>query len=61
MLDFVGFNYDFPLCSIRPSTGLYPLTGNNVVSNVTLLRNFGNSLLFEPIPLEFLKTDVKAP
>lgn len=60
-LDFVGLDYEVPLCSVAAGSGLYPITGNNLVSNVTLLRSYGQSLLFEPVPLEFLTSDSKAP
>lgn len=45
-----------PQCEIRSSES-NPIEGNNVVFNFSKLREYGQNLMFEPIPLEFLYTD----
>lgn len=58
---FTGVNYDVPLCSIQDGLGENPITGNDLMANDTVLQNFGETLMFEPIPLEFLRSDAQAP
>jgi hypothetical protein len=37
------------------------MTGNELFSNVAYIENYGESLMFEPIPLEFLSTAASLP
>jgi hypothetical protein len=60
-VSFVGLNYDVQACKIHEGAGDYPLTGNNLQVNVTKLQNFGESLMFEPVPMEFLRSDAQTP
>lgn len=57
---FEGFNENPPLCKLE-SDPLVPLTGNNVRFVSSVIRPFGQSLMFEPVGLEFLYTDAQAP
>jgi hypothetical protein len=34
------------------------MIGNEIFSNSTYIENFGESLMFEPIPFSMLQTDV---
>lgn len=62
MIKFTGVAYDVAPCSILPGTGDYPISGNSdLATNVTVLQNFGETLWFEPIPLEFLTSDAQQP
>lgn len=57
-LHFVGVDYDIAECRIEPSQGEYPLTGNfDMAANVTILKNYGESLFFPVVPLEMVNTD----
>lgn len=58
---FTGVNYDVPLCSLIDGIGEYPITGNDLTANNTVLQHFGETLMFEPVPLEFLRSDAQAP
>ena len=49
-----------PDCYIENSTE-NPMTGDNVTFNTTIIREYGKNLMFEPIPLEFIHTDVDKP
>ena len=49
-----------PQCEIRSSES-NPISGNNVVFNWSKLREYGQNLMFEPIPLEFLYSDAQQP
>lgn len=31
VIEFIGLDYEVPLCTVGPSNGSYPLTGNNLV------------------------------
>jgi hypothetical protein len=54
---FRGLDYDPPLCHISPG-GDWPLTGNDdMQSNSTVMRTYGESIFYPAIPLEMLKTD----
>jgi hypothetical protein len=61
LLEFTGLNYNVPLCSIVAGSGLYPLTGSQLVDNNTLIQTYGNSVFFEPITLDFLTSDAQSP
>ena len=51
-----------PACSISPSsTSDSPLTGNSPLSSVDVISNYGSSIMFEPIHLEFLSSDAQSP
>ena len=49
-----------PDCYIESSTD-NPLTGDNVTMNTTIVQEYGQNLMFAPIPLEFIHTDVTQP
>ena len=60
MAIFDGFNENVPKCDIV-SDSTTPLTGANVVLKSEIIRPYGQSLMFEPIGLEFLYSDAQAP
>jgi hypothetical protein len=53
---FEGFDSNPPKCDIV-SDSTTPLTGANVVLKSEIIRPYGQSLMFEPIGLEFLYSD----
>lgn len=57
---FEGFNENPPLCTLASDT-VTPLTGVNVQFKSEVLRPFGQSLMFEPVGLEFLYSDAQSP
>lgn len=58
---FNGLDYNPPLCHIAPG-GDWPLTGgDDMQSNSTVLRDFGQSIFYPAIPMEMLRTDAQAP
>ena len=61
MLDFYGLDYDQPLCKIHEGDNNDPLQGDNYYENSTTLHHFGESIFFEPIPMEMLFTDASTP
>lgn len=59
-----GLDWGMKPCVIEPVTGTdaVPLTGNfDMAPNVTILRDYGNSLFFPVVPLEMLHTDSQTP
>ena len=60
MVIFRDYEGDVPLCSIEPSVTT-PIEGNNVEFNSYTLREYGQNLFFEPMPLEFIYTDAQKP
>ena len=38
-----------------------PIVGNNVVFNASTMREYGQNLMFEPVPLEFIYADAQKP
>ena len=53
---FDGVHEDVPECTI--SSGVNdPMTGNDVVFSTETIREYGQNLMFEPIPLSMLFTD----
>lgn len=61
ILHFTGLHYDQPACSIAPGSGDYPLTGNSPTAETTVIQNYGASIMFEPVHLEFLTSDAQMP
>jgi hypothetical protein len=62
IIHFYGLDYEVPLCSIAPSNGEYPLTGNtDMAPNTTVLRTYGESLFFPVIPFDQLHSDAQTP
>jgi hypothetical protein len=62
IIHFTGIDYEVPLCTIKPSSGEYPLTGgDNQVQNSAVIRPFAESLFFEVVPMEMLNTDEQTP
>ena len=59
ILHFTGLDYAPPVCQIHPSyTNAEPLTGNEPVAPSTkVIQEFGQTILFEPITLDFLTSD----
>lgn len=57
---FTGINQQVPLCEIVSGVE-DPLLGNEWTSNSTQILNYGESLMFEPMGLEFIKTDAQKP
>jgi hypothetical protein len=51
------YHGDAPDCYFESSTDT-PMTGDNVTFNTSILREYGKNLMFEPVPLEFLYSDV---
>ena len=61
MLVFQDYHGDVPQCTIHPSES-NPLEGNDVIEyNAITYREYGQNLMFEPIPLEFMYTDATQP
>ena len=60
LIDFFGLKYDVPLCSMKDDT-TDPLVGNSRTYSVTKTRPYGQNIMFEPLPLEFLKTTATSP
>ena len=57
---FDGYHGDVPECTI--SSGVNnPMTGNEVVFSTETIREYGQNLMFEPIPLSMLYTDSQKP
>jgi hypothetical protein len=60
-----GLDWGMKPCVIEsatPSDGVIALTGNfDMAPNVTILRDYGNSLFFPVVPLEMLHTDTQTP
>lgn len=62
IVHFSGIAFSPAACTIQPSQGSYPLTGNtDMRANVTILRNYGESTFFEAVPLEMLSHDSQTP
>jgi hypothetical protein len=57
---FEGFNENPPLCTLD-NDATTPITGNSVVFASEVIRPFGQSLMFEPVGLEFLYSDAQSP
>ena len=59
ILHFIGLDYAPPLCQIHPSySNVEPLTGNEpVIATTKVVQEFGQTILFEPITLDFLTSD----
>lgn len=61
MMRYTGIKGDVTPCTIQSGTTI-PLTGNSPdYSNNTILMPANKTLMFEPIPLEFLRTNTKTP
>ena len=54
------YHGDPPNCYFESSTET-PMTGDNITYNSSTLREYGKNLIFEPVPLEFLYSDVDKP
>ena len=59
-LAFTGLNYGPTPCSIE-SSDLEPITGNEPIFSTNITQDYGGTLIMEPIPLEFLSTNVSSP
>ena len=57
---FMDAHTDVPQCEIRDSVD-NPMEGADVEFHSTTLREYGQGLLFEPIPLEMIYTDAQNP
>ena len=60
MLRFTGIKGDVTPCEIKSGVNT-TLTGNSPTFNNTVLVQAGKTLMFEPIPLEFLHTYTESP
>ena len=60
MLRFTGIKGDVTPCKIQSGVTT-TLTGNNPTFNNTILVQAGQSLIYEPVPLEFLRTYTQSP
>ena len=58
-ISFHGLDYQ-PVCDINPDPE-DPLVYHQATKTVEIVRNYGESLLFEPIPMEWLSTNVQNP
>lgn len=56
MIIFQDYHGDVPQCTLETSVS-NPIEGNEIVFNSSTFREYGQNLMFEPIPLEFLYTD----
>lgn len=54
---FQDYHGDVPQCEIRTSES-NPLDGIDMTLNWSTVREYGQNLFFEPMPLEFMYTDV---
>jgi hypothetical protein len=57
---FDGYHGDVPECTISSGSDT-PMTGNDVVFETETIREYGQNLMFEPIPLSMLFTDAQQP
>lgn len=57
---FQDYHGDAPECTISSGTTT-PLTGNAVVFETETIREYGQNLMFEPVPLSMLYTDAQQP
>jgi len=57
---FNGFKENPPLCTLENDTTT-PTVGNNIRFVSEVLRPYGQSLMFEPVGLEFLYSDAQKP
>lgn len=57
---FSGLKAQTPLCTIKSGVTA-PITGNTPSFSGRAVTTYGQSLFFEPIPLEFLTTPVSKP
>lgn len=57
---FEGMDVDMPQCYLTSGV-TEPLTGQNPRFEATTVRDFGSSIMFEPIPLEMLYTAATRP
>ena len=61
VLHFLDYHGDVPQCTIESSED-DPITGNDVIEfNSITYREYGQNLMFEPMPLEFMYTDATQP
>lgn len=65
MLNFFGNDGDAPSCEFVSSTGTEPgtapLEGDNIVLSTEIVREYGENIFYEPIPMELLFTNAKKP
>ena len=61
MLNFFGNDGDAPLCEFVSSTGTNPLEGDNITFIRNNVREYGENIFYEPIPMELLFTNAKKP
>jgi hypothetical protein len=55
-----GIHYGPAACTIQSGVD-EPITGNDPLFAVEITREYGASLILEPIPIEFLSTDATSP
>ena len=60
MLNFFGYDGDVPECKFVSSVN-DPLEADNIQYGSETIRDWGENLFYEPIPLEMLYTNVKRP
>lgn len=60
MIIFQDIHEDVPQCTLETSVS-NPIVGNNVVFNASTMREYGQNLMFEPVPLEFIYADAQKP
>lgn len=58
---FDGFNENPPLCNLVTDTTNPIVGGNNIQFKSEVIRAYGQSLMFEPVGLEFLYSDAQTP
>ena len=58
MIIFQDYHGDVPQCSIVSSPS-NPIEGTEIVMNASTFREYGQNLMFEPVPLEFLYSDAQ--
>jgi hypothetical protein len=62
VLHFTGLEYEVPLCSLAPSSGEWPLTGNtDMAPSAEVLRKFGETIFMPTMPLYQLHSDAQTP
>ena len=60
MLNFFGYDGDVPECKFVSSSTV-PLVADDIQYGSQTIREWGENLFFEPIPLEMLYTNAERP
>jgi len=61
MINFHGYAGDVPQCTIKSGTKTALSGGTNFAFSGTTIREYGKSIMFEPIPLYMLHHNAEKP